>query len=67
MALKTVNKSVDLVGVSNMYDPKLLRYLTEGAGGVKPDIVQNRWYEGNDWDPEVVAYCLKEGIHYELS
>src|SRR5258708_28220944 len=67
VALKTVHKNVDLVGVSNVYDPGLLRYITEGAGGVKPDIVQNRWYEGNDWDPEVVAYCLQEGIHYELS
>ncbi|KAF8342003.1 NADP-dependent oxidoreductase domain-containing protein [Cantharellus anzutake] len=64
VALKKENR-VDLVGVSNVYDPRLLTYLTEGAGGVKPDIVQNRWYEGNDWDRDVVAYCLKEGIHYE--
>ncbi|KAG9077602.1 hypothetical protein FS749_010505 [Ceratobasidium sp. UAMH 11750] len=31
----------------------------------KVDVVQNRWYEGNAWDRDVVAYCLNEGIVYE--
>ena len=35
LALKTMHKSVDLVGVSNVYDPRLLRYLTEVLTGSK--------------------------------
>lgn len=63
VALKVANK-VDLVGVGNVYDVKTLEFLTESSG-TRPEIVQNRWYENNDWDQEVVSYCLKHRIHYE--
>ena len=29
------------------------------------DVVQNRWYEGNGWDQEVVQFCKEHGIYYE--
>jgi hypothetical protein len=27
--------------------------------------VQNRWYEGNDWDQKVFNYCRELGIMYQ--
>ncbi|KDQ21752.1 hypothetical protein BOTBODRAFT_61376 [Botryobasidium botryosum FD-172 SS1] len=63
VALRDEGK-VRLIGVSNVYDVRVLRLLAaEGGSGV--DIVQNRWYEGNVWDGDVVEYCRNEGIHYE--
>lgn len=55
---------VSLIGLSNVYDIETLQYVWEKTG-VKPDIVQNRWYQGNNWDKAVVAFCKKESIHYE--
>jgi len=55
---------VRLIGVSNVYDVRVLRLLA-AEGGRRADIVQNRWYEGNGWDADVVEYCRSEGIHYE--
>lgn len=28
-------------------------------------MVQNRWYEGNGWDREVVMLCREEGVEYQ--
>ncbi|KAG8735203.1 hypothetical protein FRC10_010885 [Ceratobasidium sp. 414] len=53
---------VKRIGLSNTYDVETLRML-HALG--KIDVVQNRWYEGNAWDREVVAYCLGEGIVYD--
>ncbi|KAF8305856.1 Aldo/keto reductase [Clavulina sp. PMI_390] len=56
--------SVKLIGISNIYDPELLQNIWE-VSGVKPDIVQNRWYSGNAWDRGVVDFCTEHSIHYE--
>jgi len=31
----------------------------------KVQVVQNRWYEGNMWDPDVWRYCKDHGIEYQ--
>jgi len=66
MELISLQKSgrVSLIGISNVYDVETLKYVWEKTG-VKPDIVQNRWYQGNNWDKAVVTFCRKESIHYE--
>ena len=55
---------VRLIGVSNTYDVSTLEMLTERSGR-KIDVVQNRWFEGNNWDAEVAGFCRTQGIHYE--
>ncbi|KAI0744023.1 Aldo/keto reductase [Daedaleopsis nitida] len=52
------------IGVSNTYDVGTLEAL-EREGGRRPDVVQNRWFEGNGWDNDVWAYCVKHGIQYQ--
>ena len=52
------------IGVSNTYDVAVLEAL-ERDGGRRPDVVQNRWFEGNQWDGAVWAYCVKHGIQYQ--
>ena len=52
------------IGVSNTYDVGTLEAL-EREGGRRPDVVQNRWFEGNQWDRDVWAYCVKHGIQYQ--
>ena len=53
---------VRLVGISNAYDVDILKAL---AVDRPIQVVQNRWYEGNAWDREVVRYCKREGIMYQ--
>jgi len=53
---------VRAIGVSNVYDVGVLKELDRER---KVQIVQNRWYEGNDWDREVWAYCKENGIVYQ--
>ncbi|PIL35996.1 hypothetical protein GSI_01656 [Ganoderma sinense ZZ0214-1] len=55
---------VHKIGVSNTYDVAILEAL-EHDGGRRPDVVQNRWFEGNQWDNAVWAYCVKHGIQYQ--
>ena len=55
---------VRAIGISNAYDIAVLEAL-ERDGGARPDIVQNRWYEGNKWDKDVWAYCVERGIQYQ--
>jgi len=55
---------VRLIGVSNTYDVETLKAL-DTQGGRKPNVVQNRWYEGNGFDKAVVYYCKENSIHYE--
>ncbi|OCH88108.1 Aldo/keto reductase [Obba rivulosa] len=52
------------IGVSNTYDVAVLEAL-EQQGGRRAQVVQNRWYEGNQWDPEVWSYCRQSGIQYQ--
>lgn len=55
--------SVRKIGVSNVYDVRILAALGELR---KVQVVQNRWYEGNMWDPDVWKYCKNHGIEYQL-
>ncbi|KAH9896138.1 Aldo/keto reductase [Cubamyces lactineus] len=52
------------IGVSNTYDVSTLEAL-ERDGGRRPDVVQNRWYEGNGWDNDVWTYCQEKHIQYQ--
>jgi diketogulonate reductase-like aldo/keto reductase len=51
------------IGVSNVYDKGVLKALGEER---KVDVVQNRWYEGNRWDMEILEYCRDNGTQYQL-
>jgi diketogulonate reductase-like aldo/keto reductase len=53
---------VRFIGVSNTYNPQMLSSLGEAR---KVQIVQNRWYEGNNWDKQVCDYCRIHSIHYQ--
>ena len=55
-------KKVRLIGVCNTYDARVLESLSEER---KVQVVQNRWYEGNNWDKEVVGWCKKNGAVYQ--
>ena len=53
---------VRLIGVSNTYDVRILASLGKAR---KVQVVQNRWYEGNEWDQKVFNYCKENGILYQ--
>ena len=55
---------VKYIGVSNTYDVRVLEAL-ETEGGRRVQVVQNRWYEGNGWDKEVLAWCKRFGVQYQ--
>lgn len=55
---------VRAIGVSNAYHVAELDALEQGTGR-KVQIVQNRWFQGNEWDREVYQYCRKHGIQYQ--
>ena len=52
------------IGLSNTYDQTLLARLSEDSGHTV-QIVQNRWYERNEWDREVVKWCRANGAQYQ--
>jgi diketogulonate reductase-like aldo/keto reductase len=54
--------TVRTIGVSNTYDVRVLRSLAEER---PVQVVQNRWHQGNQWDHEVHAYCMENGIQYQ--
>ena len=55
---------VRLIGLSNTNDPTVLAQLGEDSGR-SVQIVQNRWYERNGWDREVVKWCHANGVQYQ--
>lgn len=55
---------VQVIGLSNTYDPSLLARLSEDSGRAV-QVVQNRWYEKNGWDREVVEWCRAYGAQYQ--
>ena len=61
MALQDEGK-VRIIGVSNTYDVDILHALSSER---KVQVVQNRWYEGNDWDKHVHSYCQEHEIQYQ--
>lgn len=63
MALQDAGR-VKHIGISNAYSVDILEALEE-QGGRRVQVVQNRWFEGNDWDAKVWAYCKQHGIQYQ--
>jgi diketogulonate reductase-like aldo/keto reductase len=61
IALQDAGK-VHMIGVSNTYDVNILHALSRER---KVQVVQNRWYEGNDWDKQVLNYCKEHEIQYQ--
>lgn len=61
MALQDEGK-VRMIGVSNTYDVDILHALGRER---KVQVVQNRWYEGNEWDKHVLSYCREHDIQYQ--
>uniref|UniRef100_A0A6B2LCH1 NADP-dependent oxidoreductase domain-containing protein n=1 Tax=Arcella intermedia TaxID=1963864 RepID=A0A6B2LCH1_9EUKA len=57
-------KKVRMIGISNLYDPPLLKQLWEDAL-VKPSVIQNRFYEKSNYDPEIRAFCLEKKMWYQ--
>jgi len=55
---------VRVIGLSNTYDLSLLTRLGEDSGRTV-QVVQNRWYERNGWDHEVVEWCRANGAQYQ--
>ncbi len=53
---------IRMIGVSNTYDVGILRALGQER---QVQVVQNRWYEGNAWDQDVVRYCKTHGAVYQ--
>ncbi|KAK0194990.1 NADP-dependent oxidoreductase domain-containing protein [Armillaria mellea] len=53
---------IRMIGVSNTYDVRILRALGQER---QVQVVQNRWYEGNAWDQDVVRYCKTNGVVYQ--
>ncbi|KIR62339.1 oxidoreductase [Cryptococcus bacillisporus CA1873] len=68
-------KQVRHLGISNCYDPLLLKWLIDSVAEysskhqeepeVKVEIVQNRWYEGNGWDWDIYDICRGHDIRYQ--
>ena len=54
---------VRMIGLSNTYDVRILAALQKAR---KVQVVQNRWYEGNQWDRQVLNYCREHEIIYQL-
>jgi len=55
---------VRMIGLSNTYDQTLLARLGVDSGHAV-QVVQNRWYERNGWDREVVKWCRANGAQYQ--
>ena len=55
---------VRAICLSNAYDPTLLVRLGEDSGRAV-QVVQNRWYERNGWDREVVKWCHANSAQYQ--
>lgn len=52
------------LGISNCYDPELLKRLYDDAE-VKPTVVQNRFYAQSGYDQELRHWCDGVGIVYQ--
>jgi len=61
MALQDEGK-VRMIGVSNANDVKVIKALSSVR---KVQVVQNRWYERNDWNKDVVKYCRENGVMFQ--
>jgi len=55
---------VKQLGISNCYEPALLKNLHENAE-VKPAVLQNRFYAQTGYDRQIRAFCRQQGILYQ--
>lgn len=55
-------KKIRYIGISNIHDTSLLHTLSREK---KVEVVQNRWYERNQWDRKVLKYCREHEILYQ--
>lgn len=51
------------IGISNCYDFRVFKNLYKEAE-IKPTILQNRFYGDSNYDKELRAFCLENGINY---
>jgi len=61
MSLQDEGK-VGMIGVSNAYRVRVLEHMAKER---RVQVVQNRWYEGNEWDKDVVKFCRDNGVTYQ--
>lgn len=52
------------LGISNCYDPAVLRRLHQEAQ-VKPSVLQNRFYADTGYDQDLRSFCQQESIVYQ--
>ena len=52
------------LGISNCYDPQLLRVFAADVS-VSPAVVQNRFYQQSGYDTELREWCSEKGIIYQ--
>jgi len=52
------------LGISNCYNLAFLKNLYDEVS-IKPIIVQNRFYEDENWDRELRKFCLEKNITYQ--
>jgi diketogulonate reductase-like aldo/keto reductase len=52
------------LGISNCYNLNLLKELYNNAG-IKPAVVQNRFYNDSGYDRELRSWCSDQGIIYQ--
>lgn len=53
-----------ILGISNIYDPVMLKDLYTMAE-IKPQVVQNRFYAETSYDSEIRAFCLAHDMAYQ--
>ncbi|KAL5524015.1 hypothetical protein ACEPAG_8188 [Sanghuangporus baumii] len=53
---------VRMIGVSNAYQVSIIQLLD---AEYKVEVVQNRWYQENGWDKDVLKYCKEHGVMYQ--
>ncbi|KAI4740787.1 Aldo/keto reductase [Aureobasidium sp. EXF-12298] len=58
-----VPTKVHSLGISNTSLP-ILRHIWKN-GGVKPKVVQNRFYSDTEWDMTLREFCMQSGIQYQ--
>ena len=64
MQASCASGTVRQLGISNCYDLAVLKHL-HGWAGVKPAVVQNRFYADMDYDVDIRAFCREHGIVYQ--
>lgn len=52
------------LGIANCYDMKTFRYIYDNAR-IKPEILQNRFYQQSHWDVELRQFCQTHDIWYQ--